>query len=116
MKKSAIVSVVFAGVMIVIGFALMIGSLGAYQFHPMMGGYMMDYQGAFVGYQMLRMIFASALFVGGIVLLCLSGFLFVKSASCGKAHETIEGRKQDATKTVGKEAETVQSETQAPKA
>jgi len=84
MKKSAIVSVVFAGVMIVVGFALMVGSLCSYQFRPIMGGYMMSYRGGFVGYQVLLMIFAAALFVGGIGLLCLSGYLFAKSSSCEK--------------------------------
>jgi len=92
MKKSAVLSVVFAGVMIIIGFCMMLGCMCTYHYRPMMGGYMMTYQDVFAGYQTIRMIFAAALFLGGVLMLCLSGYLFSK-VPCG-CKKTVEAEPQ----------------------
>jgi ABC-type thiamin/hydroxymethylpyrimidine transport system permease subunit len=77
MRKSAIVGFVFAGILVLVGAGLMCGSMVAYHYQPFYGGYRMMSSGfdALGGYLLSRMVFGAALFVGGIMVLCLSSFL-----------------------------------------
>lgn len=75
MKKNALVVLIVALVLTVFGFGCMAVGLGGWQYRAVYGGWSLYYGGAVGVWGISRMIFGSALFLGGILLIGVSVLL-----------------------------------------
>ncbi|MFA6845574.1 MAG: hypothetical protein WCR02_07605 [Sphaerochaetaceae bacterium] len=106
MRKSAIVSLVFAALLVLCGFGLMVSSFAACGYGY---GYGMGLDVLIASqFGMMKMVFGSSFFIGGILLLCLSTFLFSRG---GKEKVVVQAKEEKKAAIEGpKKEETVKED------